>query len=557
MKRSLFIRRIIAIIYIAFVFWFIWIGFSYTNQSTNEYKEKTVFITDWTDHGEAISLPFKRADRQLELKTTLADVYDDEILVLKVYYDTFQVYIDDKLILESNDSTFFGHRTFVGNKEIWVPMDESYSYKDIVVNVKVQRALYRSMFSNAFISTRSVYAFNLIRINIVAIIFFVILTVTGILEIAIAGYFIIRKVGLIRKFSFHALFYAGCFSIVTAQWVINETRIPPVIWGKNTGFGVLTIISFLLMPLLFFEITRTLFLKLRKIDNIVDSILALSIILSIVPVLIGVYDWGYLIYAAHALDFIVMFLVGYYSYTILREENEITLKSSISIANFGFLILAVFAAINYVNNTSTNYIVIFLLDLLLYIFVQVGLIYRRIGLNVQEEKEFVQAKVYAFTDELTSLGNRRKFYNAINEFEKDELPKDLTYIAIDVNRLKYYNDTMGHEAGDELLVGTAECVKNVFPVEATNASRLGGDEFAILFVDSEDDVNSRIERLVDALEQWHGEFVENISIAFGVASLREENIDTIDEMARVADERMYMNKKKFYEKTGIDRRSAN
>ena len=49
----------------------------------------------------------------------------------------------------------------------------------------------------------------------------------------------------------------------------------------------------------------------------------------------------------------------------------------------------------------------------------------------------------------------------------------------DVNGLKEANDTLGHEAGDELIIGSAECLEKSF--EGINTIyRLGGDEFTVI-----------------------------------------------------------------------------
>ena len=44
----------------------------------------------------------------------------------------------------------------------------------------------------------------------------------------------------------------------------------------------------------------------------------------------------------------------------------------------------------------------------------------------------------------------------------EPIPKDLVFVSIDVNGLKKVNDSMGHQAGDELLIGAAACMKKCF-----------------------------------------------------------------------------------------------
>jgi diguanylate cyclase (GGDEF)-like protein len=211
----------------------------------------------------------------------------------------------------------------------------------------------------------------------------------------------------------------------------------------------------------------------------------------------------------------------------------------------------------YIDNIGQSYFFLIIIDLMLYVMVHVGLVYRRIGLNVKEEKEFSQAKIFAFTDELTKLGNRRHFYTMIEDYEKNKLPNNLTYIAIDVNKLKYVNDNIGHEAGDELLVGTAQCIKNAFSSSPTSTiSRMGGDEFAVLLIASKNEVDTRIENMKIMLKKWKGKYIDGITVAVGCAAVYENPDLSINEISQIADKRMYEDKAAYYKATGEDRRTS-
>ena len=143
----------------------------------------------------------------------------------------------------------------------------------------------------------------------------------------------------------------------------------------------------------------------------------------------------------------------------------------------------------------------------------------------------------------------------MEDYEKHKLPKDLTIIALDVNRLKYYNDTMGHDAGDELLVGTSECIKKAFGSSATvTMSRMGGDEFAILLVASSSDLEKRLHHFNNYLKNWKGKYVNGISVAIGYASVREDGEMPLENLAKIADNKMYNDKAKYYQTSGYDRR---
>lgn len=80
----------------------------------------------------------------------------------------------------------------------------------------------------------------------------------------------------------------------------------------------------------------------------------------------------------------------------------------------------------------------------------------------------------AYTDALTNISNRSKCELALAELEGD-----YTIVSIDLDYLKYTNDTYGHSAGDKLLKGFSAILSNSF-TDASLVGRMGGDEFIII-----------------------------------------------------------------------------
>ncbi|HLZ04129.1 MAG TPA: sensor domain-containing diguanylate cyclase [Bradyrhizobium sp.] len=88
----------------------------------------------------------------------------------------------------------------------------------------------------------------------------------------------------------------------------------------------------------------------------------------------------------------------------------------------------------------------------------------------------------ATTDALTGLKNRRKFDEAIEiEWRRAVRYKTpLSLLMIDADHFKAYNDTYGHQAGDQVLVGIAICISDAATRAGDCAARYGGEEFAVL-----------------------------------------------------------------------------
>ncbi len=92
----------------------------------------------------------------------------------------------------------------------------------------------------------------------------------------------------------------------------------------------------------------------------------------------------------------------------------------------------------------------------------------------------------AITDYLTGLYNRDGFYQTIKSWVEEHITQDITFLYIDLDNFKFYNDTFGHAAGDRVLKEVADILCQVSEGNGF-AARYGGDEFLISlkFVDKE------------------------------------------------------------------------
>lgn len=144
----------------------------------------------------------------------------------------------------------------------------------------------------------------------------------------------------------------------------------------------------------------------------------------------------------------------------------------------------------------------------------------------------------AETDTLTNLPNRYAFRQYL--MESSEEGYSLAILMFDVNYLKTTNDTLGHQAGDELLKQSADCISTCFgsPSE-DNCFRLGGDEFAAVIKNPTTELLDNEIKLF-LLEQQR----RHLSIAFGYALASEiTDTSTFEELVEAADRKMYEHKK--------------
>ncbi len=110
----------------------------------------------------------------------------------------------------------------------------------------------------------------------------------------------------------------------------------------------------------------------------------------------------------------------------------------------------------------------------------------------------------AVTDPLTRLPNRALLHDRLRQAiaRLAHEPTELAVLFIDVDRLKLVNDTLGHGAGDDLLVAVANRLSQTLRMTDTIA-RFGGDEFVVVAEDITDapTVLALGRRLVDAVAE--------------------------------------------------------
>ena len=122
----------------------------------------------------------------------------------------------------------------------------------------------------------------------------------------------------------------------------------------------------------------------------------------------------------------------------------------------------------------------------------------------------------ATTDALTGLKNRRKFDTEMDE-EWRRAARNKTPVAllmIDADHFKTYNDTYGHQAGDQVLVGIAICISDSVRRAGDCTARFGGEEFAVLLPGN----SATAENIRRKVEHW-SEDPTATTVSVGVASM--------------------------------------
>jgi diguanylate cyclase (GGDEF)-like protein/PAS domain S-box-containing protein len=145
----------------------------------------------------------------------------------------------------------------------------------------------------------------------------------------------------------------------------------------------------------------------------------------------------------------------------------------------------------------------------------------------------------AYHDTLTGLDNRAGFRERLAEAVERHSRERVAILFLDLDGFKEINDSLGHDAGDHLLVSVAERLRRCMP-EPCPVARLGGDEFAVIVEDGsrEDAEMIAIDILSALAEPIRVDDRElHVSAAIGIASAADAG--DIEQLQRDADLAMY------------------
>jgi diguanylate cyclase (GGDEF)-like protein len=156
----------------------------------------------------------------------------------------------------------------------------------------------------------------------------------------------------------------------------------------------------------------------------------------------------------------------------------------------------------------------------------------------------------AYEDGLTGLYNRTSYNEKLQEF--DEAGCSFGIVMFDINNLKQVNDNIGHDAGDELLVLSADMIQQAFQASGMTCFRVGGDEFVALV--HTDNIEADCRNSISKLEQLYSEYNSDGSHSFDIVIAKgyycyepHKNI-SIERAAQMADKLMYQNKQELKQK---------
>lgn len=170
--------------------------------------------------------------------------------------------------------------------------------------------------------------------------------------------------------------------------------------------------------------------------------------------------------------------------------------------------------------------------------------YTSIRQEITNKKLLEQISV---TDGLTDIFNRRYFneffQKTINSAKRNN--ELVSFLMLDIDHFKQYNDTYGHQMGDEVLIEVAKCIKDSIRRADDNCFRLGGEEFGVVFrIESKAKAIQFANKIRQNIENLHIEHLKNsvspyITISIGLVCKNANEIKDDIELYKDTDDQLY------------------
>ncbi|PLY10331.1 MAG: hypothetical protein C0626_04920 [Arcobacter sp.] len=156
-------------------------------------------------------------------------------------------------------------------------------------------------------------------------------------------------------------------------------------------------------------------------------------------------------------------------------------------------------------------------------------------------------EILSVTDHMTNLYNRR-FFNEIFEKEIQRAQRDnkaLGFIIFDIDCFKQYNDTYGHQMGDNVLIELANTLRDNLHRASDYAFRLGGEEFGALVYDIDlEGITTLVKKIKSSIEDLKIPHTQNlvseyVTASFGACVFDVNKNITKEKIFKIADDLLY------------------
>ncbi len=491
-------------------------------------------------------------------KVTITRIIDDvgfinPCLSFFSIHSIVHVYLDNELIY-SFGQNFYDGQQIVPKKTHHIQLGDSYAGKLLTIEFISARNGAFSGIPRIYVGTRDDILTLDFHNGVIAIIVGGFLFVFGILLIILSPYLFFYHNNDMR------IFFSGLISFMLGIYIMAYYRIFDLIIDNCLLNTFLEYMSLYCIPTV--VIGYLMCVYTGRVKKLFIGIFVLDIVLFITS--IGLHlshfarfsDFTAFLHALSGAEFVISVVLIVRDYIRNKNNNIRNIYSTDNIFVLGLLVFMTLSIIdiirynfhkygNGVGETGVTLIGFTIGALIFVICLMISYLYYNIySSNIAS----MQSKIIdlAYTDSLTGLSNRARCEQLMQMISEEH--GLYAIISLDLNKLKYVNDTLGHHEGDRLLTGFATILSDCF-WDANLVGRMGGDEFIVILLEDRTlNLTKRIHELYTIISDWnHKEQVFQYSASYGYAYSYEVPNGSASEVYMLADSRMYEMKKEHHE----------
>lgn len=514
----------------AFLIFFLYMGTA-EKVSIYQAEEHLGYITLNDIEPELVSDPDAPAGLRKVYHWTFDDVQSqNDTLCFYVSHHNIQVYFDDALMFSLTGDK--GNRIGRNVSSNWcsIHVGQEHAGRDVTVILTPLFDAAVSKNPEFLFGAHYSIAFAVLYSELSPLIFSILCLVLGVVLIAVSLYFY-----CIMRAPTHNLLYLGLFSVFLGLWKITDLSFLPMLLPESAmAMGYISVGSLFMTGLTLMMYFSTMFTdKGQRPLQIMALAGCLISFLILVLQVIGAAELRQNLLFCHGI-----LVVSVLSVPLTAGLNRLFYHKSCLDHSWRVMLLLLLLggivldlALFYQNYNSG------LLSFTITGFVIYTLVVFTGSVQSATRK--------AYTDVHTGLVNRARWNELMNSDSAMYFPYGI--LMIDLNGLKRVNDTLGHDAGDQMIFQLSCILRNTLP-RASVICRWGGDEFAVLLSDVDrPKLDRHIAELITAGKKYNTDHPElPLHFSLGAALSTEHPDLSRSELFRLADEEMYRSKAEWY-----------
>lgn len=501
----------------------------------NEGAEEIVKFSDYT-------LPTSNEGDTYIIKYIMPDEYiKNPSLIMDLYHSVIEIYVDEEKIYEYGED-LYKNNTPLGHEYFNIPLPSNFAGRELMIKIMFTEKDSLFNIPTIRISNERINDINLIEKNILVILVSMALILFGIIGLIFS---------LTRKYygkECSNISLIAFFCIDISIWMMTSTNMASL-FIKN--FQIVSFLEYFSLyvasiPVLFYFSRMQSQKKHSALLRNYSLICTIALIATLLSYILFEYNYTNILSLFHLFMCVGVILILYCSIRAFKEKKR---SEKVLICGMLFMGVVIFLDIlrfnidKYVEHNFFLGISLMPIGATCFIF---GMLYSY-GVDIitsyydSKEKELLKKLVYK--DPLTGIYNRRKCEEIMIQVDKEK--EDVAIVNYDINNLKFVNDNLGHQMGDDMIIKFSHYLSLAYD-GIGEVGRMGGDEFIVIIKGkSEYEVILAINKLEGLLKNFNNnrENRYKLTSAVGYALRHGEEI-SVWKLYEIADKRMYECKKK-------------